>query len=168
LVQQPAVQALSAMVRYGGVEKMRQGMSSKEIKVDGVGMRGWSFTGSWRNGRPIQGDACKLGQLDLFPLSKPMNPGFHPVMIRGHGDEEGQEEAEGQITAVVPIELVEGHGADEADEENSQSPAREGRADLGALSDQAICSSDRRFELDRAGACHNRRPYWERTGDVKS
>jgi hypothetical protein len=36
------------------------------------------------------------------------------------------------------------------------------------LSDQAICSPDCRFELDHAGAYHNRRPYWERTWDVKS
>ena len=101
---------------------------------------------------------------DLFPLPKPMNPGFHPVMIRGHGDEDGQKQAECQIAAVVPIEFVEGHDADEADEENGQPPARKGCADPGALSDQAICSPDRRFELGRAGACHDRRPYWERTG----
>jgi len=85
-----------------------------------------------------------------------MNPGFHPVMICSHGDEDGQEEAESQIAALIPIELVEGHDADEADEENSQPPAREGRADPGALSDQVIYPPDHRFELDCAGVCHNR------------
>ena len=34
-----------------------------------------------------------MSQLDLFPLPKPVNPGFQPVMICGHSDEDGKEDS---------------------------------------------------------------------------
>ena len=53
LIQQPAVQALSTMIRHGGVEEMCQGMSAKEIEVDGVWMRFRVVAWPWRNSRPV-------------------------------------------------------------------------------------------------------------------
>src|SRR5215831_11555264 len=114
LLQQPALQALSAMVGYGGVEKMCQRMRAEEIQVSGIWMRPWTFTGSRSNRGPIQRHSSQMTQLDLLPLAEPVNPGFHPVMIRGHGDENGKECSKGQVAAVIPVELIEGHGADEA------------------------------------------------------
>ena len=122
----PATSCANAL-GHGPIRWCRGDASRNERRRDrgrGVGMRLRSFAGSWRNGRPIQGDARKMSQLDLFPLPKAMNPGFHPVMIRGHCDEDRQEYGKSQIAAVIPIELVEGHGADEADEENRQPPSR--------------------------------------------
>lgn len=138
------------MVGYGGVEEVRQGVSAKEIEVGGVGMRLRNFAWSRRNGRPIQGDARKMSQLDLFPLSKAMNPGFNLVMIRGHCNEDRQEYGKSQIAAVIPIELVEGHGADEADEENGQPPSRKRCAGPGSLSNEAVGAPDDRLDLDDA------------------
>ena len=79
-----------------------------------------------------------------------MNPCFYPVMIRGHGDEEGQEYGKCQIAAVIPIELVEGHGADEADEENRQSPSGERCAGAGSLNNEAVGAADDSLDLDDA------------------
>lgn len=91
-----------------------------------------------------------MSQFDLFPLPKPVNPGFNLVMIRGYGDKNGKEYSEGQIAAVVPIELVEGHGADEADEENSQPPSCERCADPGSLRNEAVGAPDNRLDLGDA------------------
>jgi len=168
LVQQPAVQTFSSVVRYGGIEEMRQGVGAEEIEVGGVGMKLRSVAGSCRNGRPIQGDTRKMSHFDLFPLSKPVNPCFHPVMIRGHGDEKGHECSESHIAAVIPVELVEGYGADETHEENSQSPSCERCAGPDSSRNEAVGAPDHRLELSDARACHNGRPYWEWTGNVKS
>ena|SRR5690242_17638588 len=144
------MQTRSAMVRHGGVEKMCQGVCAEEIQVDGVWMRLRSFTGSWSNCDPIQRHPGQMSQFDLLPLAKPVNPSFHPVMICGHGDEDGKEDPKGQVAAVIPIELVEGDGADEADEEDSQPPSRETCADSGSLGNEAIGAPDHRFDLDDA------------------
>ena len=138
------------MVRDGGVEKMCQRMCSEEIQVSGVWMRLRNFTGSRGNRGPIQRHPSQMSQLDLFPLPNPVNPGFYPVMIRGHGDEDGKEDSEGQIAAVVPIELVEGHGADEADEENSQPPSCECCAGSGSMRNEAVGAPDNRLNLGDA------------------
>ena len=91
-----------------------------------------------------------MNQLDLFPLPKPMNPCFYPVMIRGHGDEEGQEYGKCQIAAVIPIELVEGHGADKTDEENRQPPSGERCAGAGSLNNEAVGAPDNPLDLGDA------------------
>src|SRR5512139_913210 len=121
-------------------------MWAEEVQVGGIGMRLRDFTEPWWYCRPIQGDACKMNQLDLLPLAKPVNPGFHPVMIRGYGEEERQECAEGHVAAVIPIELVERHGTDKADEENGQPPSRKCCAGSGSLSNEAIGTPDNPFE----------------------
>ncbi len=144
------MQTVSAMVGYGGVEEMCQRMRSEQIQVSGVWMRLRSFTGSWSNRGPIQRHPSQMSQLDLLPLPKPVNPGFYPVMIRGHGDEDGKEYSEGQIAAVVPIELVEGHSSDEADEENSQPPLCEPCAGPGSLRNEAVGAPDNRLDLGDA------------------
>lgn len=105
-----------------------------------------------------------MNLLKLFPLPKPMNPCFHPVMIRGHGDEEDQKCAESQIAAVIPIELVKAHGTDKTHEENTQPPSGERCADTGALSNEAVGAPNNFVDLLDAGACHNERPYWEQRG----
>lgn len=91
-----------------------------------------------------------MSQLDLLPLTEPMNPDFHPVMIRGHGDENGKECSERQVAAVIPVELVEGHGADEAGEENSQPPSGERSAGPDSLRDEVVGAPDNRFKLGDA------------------
>lgn len=65
---------------------------------------------------------------------------------------------------MVPINFVQGHGTDKANEENGQSPPREPCADSGPSFDQVIRSANDGFELSAARGCHDSRPYWERTG----
>ena len=125
-------------------------MCTKEIEVGGEGMRFWSLTGPGRNGCPIQGHTREVSQLDLLPLTKSVNPCFHPVMIRRHGDEQRQEGSEHQISAVIPIELVKGYGGDQTDEENRQSPSSERCTGPGSLNNEAVSASDHRLDLDDA------------------
>ena len=125
-------------------------MRSEEIQVSGVWMRLRSFTGSWSNRGPIQRHPSQMSQLDLFPLPKPVNPGFHPVMIRSHGDEDGKEYSEGHVAAVVPIERVEGDRADEADKENSQPRSCERCAGPGSLSNETVGAPNNRLDLGNA------------------
>ena len=150
LLQQPVLQALSAMVGYGGVEKMCQGVHTEEIQVSGVWMRLRTFTGSRSNRGPIQRHPSQMRQLDLLPLAEPMNPGFHPVMIRGHGDKNGKECSEGQVAAVIPLKSVEGNRADKANEENSQSPTCERCAGPDSLRNEAVGAPDNRLDLGDA------------------
>ena len=138
------------MVRYRGIELVCQRMCAKEIEVGGEGMRLWSLTGPGRNGCPIQSHACEVCQLDLLPLTKSVNPCFHPVMIRRHGDEQRQECSERQISAVIPIELVKGYGGDQTNEENRQPPPGERCAGPGSLNNEAVSASDHRLNLDDA------------------
>jgi hypothetical protein len=105
-----------------------------------------------------------MSQLDLFPSAKPVNPGFHPVMIGSHRDENGKEYSEGEVAAVIPIQLIEGHGADKADEENSQSPSCERCTGPRSLNNETVGASDNRLDLSDARVGHNGRPYWERMG----
>lgn len=130
-------------------------MCAEEIEVCCIGMSLWSFTGSWWNGSPIEGDARKMRQLDLFPFPEPVNPCFHPVMIGSDGDEEREECAESQVAAVIPIEFVQRHGADEADEENGQSPSRKCAAGPRSLRDETVSASDCLLDLGDARECHN-------------
>ncbi len=88
-----------------------------------------------------------MRQLDLFPMAKPVNPSFYPVMIRRHGYEESQEQSETEISALVPVELVERDRHDEADEENGQPPPCKGCADAGAAFDELIRPTNDRCEL---------------------
>src|SRR6185437_2024777 len=144
------MQTLSAMVRHGGVKKMCQRVRAEEIQVSGVRMRLRSFTGSWNNRGPIQRHPSQMSQLDLLPLAKPVNPGFHPVMICGHRDEDGKEYSESQVAAMVPIELVESDRADKADEENDQPPSRECCAGPDSLRNEAVGAPDNRLDLGDA------------------
>lgn len=122
-------------------------MRTEKIQIGGEGMRFRSLTRSWWNRGPIQCDPSLMSQFDVLPVAKPVNPSFYPVMIRRHGEEEGQKQSETEVSAAIPIELVESDRGDEADEENGQPPSRKGCADAGAAFDEAICSTNDRFEL---------------------
>lgn len=138
------------MVRHRGVEEVCQRVRAEEIQVGGVWMRRRTFTGPWGNRGPIQRHPSQMSQLDLLPLAEPMNPGFHPVMIRSHGDENDKECSEGQVAAVIPVELVEGHRADEADEENSEPPSCESCAGAGSSRNEAVGTPDDCLDLGGA------------------
>jgi len=135
------------MVRHSGIEEMGQRMRAEEIQIGGERMRFQGLTGPWWNRGPIQRHSSQMSQLDLFPMAKPVNPSFDPVMIRRDGDEESQEQPETEVSAAVPVELVERDRHDEADEENSQSPPCKGCADAGAAFDEVICPTNDRCEL---------------------
>ena len=162
------MQSLPSMVRYGRVEEMCERMVAKEIEIDSVGMGLRSLARPWWNGRPVHGDACQMYSLDLLPVAEPMNLALHLAMIGGHCDEDGQEQGQRQIAAVIPVKLIEGYGAHEASEENRQAPSCERSASLGAASHEAVGAPDDGFDLGGACACHHRRPYWERAGTSNS
>ena len=79
---------------------------------------------------------------DLFPLAEPMNLSLQLVMIGGYGDKDSEKEGERQVAALVPVELIEGHGTDEAEYEDGQPPFGEERAGPCAVSHQAVCALD--------------------------
>ena len=94
MVEEPATQPFSALVRYGGVEQMGQRMGTNEVEISCVGVRARPFGRSCRDVSPIQRDAGQMCLLNLLPLAEPMNLGLHLVMIGCHGDKDSQEEGE--------------------------------------------------------------------------
>lgn len=83
-----------------------------------------------------------MGLFDVFPLTEPMNLSLHLAMIGGYGDKGGEEKCERQIAALIPVELIEGDGTDEADQEDREPPSGEESAGSCAVCDQAVCALD--------------------------
>lgn len=164
LIEEPAVQPHSALVRDGGIEQMGQRMGTNEVEICRVGVRARSVSCLFRDVSPIQRNAGKMCPFNLLPLAEPMNLGLHLVMIGRDGDKDSQEEGEREVAALVPVEFIEGNGTDQADQENREPPPGEEGAGLRALSNQVVCALDDGLNLEGAWAYHNRRPYWNGRG----
>lgn len=113
-------------------------MGADEVEIVRIEMGIGRFAGSRRDTGPIQSDPGQMAGLDGLPLPEPMNPAFEPVMIRSHGDEAHDETAHDQISAMEPVEFVQGDGREEAGEKEPQTPAGDARARPCALRNQAV------------------------------
>ena len=130
MVEEPATQPFSALVRDGGVEQMGQRMGTNEVEICRVGVRAPLVGWSCRDVSPIQRHAGKVCPFNLRPLAEPMNLGLHLVMIGRNGDKDSQEKSQRQVAALVPVELIEGNGTDQAGEEDLLEEADEHREAL--------------------------------------